>query len=247
MLILTRKVGEAIILGDNIRLVVLEVRGKQIRLGIEAPADVVVLREEIFKRLEQENLQAAESQYSDLQGIFRSIGREAPDLGNFEKPPTGVATVSFDSKKLGKIMVAEKGIITFPRGLLGTNFHRFALLEDSRLAPCALLQCLEDPELAFFLMDPWKLVPDYKPGSLTSALKELQVDSLRDLKILAVVTIPRDHPLEPTVNLLSPILINSGLQQGKQVIIEGPQYSNKQRLNPETHCRGTSPSHSASL
>ena len=47
MLILTRKIGESIIISDNIRVVVLEVRGRQIRLGIEAPAHIVVLRDEI--------------------------------------------------------------------------------------------------------------------------------------------------------------------------------------------------------
>jgi carbon storage regulator len=59
VLILTRKIGESILVGDNIRLVVLEIRGRQIRLGIEAPPDIVVLREEIAQRLSNENLRAA--------------------------------------------------------------------------------------------------------------------------------------------------------------------------------------------
>ena len=61
MLILTRKIGESILIGDNIRLVVLEIRGRQIRLGIEAPADIVVLREEIAQRLSDENLEPPDS------------------------------------------------------------------------------------------------------------------------------------------------------------------------------------------
>lgn len=69
MLILTRKVGTSLLIGDNIRLVVLEVRGKQVRLGIEAPTDIVVLREEIFQHLVQENLQAAAFQYADLERL----------------------------------------------------------------------------------------------------------------------------------------------------------------------------------
>jgi carbon storage regulator len=59
VLILTRKIGESIMVGDNIRLVVLDIRGRQIRLGIEAPANIVVLREEIAQRLTNENLRAA--------------------------------------------------------------------------------------------------------------------------------------------------------------------------------------------
>ena len=55
MLILTRKIGEGITIGEHIRVVVLEVKGKQVRLGIEAPTGVVVLRDEISPRLLQED------------------------------------------------------------------------------------------------------------------------------------------------------------------------------------------------
>ena len=46
MLILTRKVGETVLIGKNIRIMVVQVRGKQVRLGIEAPPDLLVLRAE---------------------------------------------------------------------------------------------------------------------------------------------------------------------------------------------------------
>ena len=69
MLILTRKIGEGIILGDDIRIAVLEIRGKQIRIGIEAPSNVVVLREEIYQRIQEENLQAAGVRDVDLKEL----------------------------------------------------------------------------------------------------------------------------------------------------------------------------------
>lgn len=50
MLVLTRRVGEEIVIGDDIRVTVLEVRGQQVRLGIVAPQSVRVLREEIVNR-----------------------------------------------------------------------------------------------------------------------------------------------------------------------------------------------------
>ncbi|OGP69290.1 MAG: carbon storage regulator [Deltaproteobacteria bacterium RBG_13_60_28] len=71
MLILTRKIGEGIILGDDIRIAVLEIRGKQIRIGIEAPSDVVVLREEIYQRIQEENLRAAGVRDVDLKEITK--------------------------------------------------------------------------------------------------------------------------------------------------------------------------------
>jgi carbon storage regulator len=50
MLILTRKVNETVCIGDNIRITVVQVRGKQVRLGIEAPQDFLVLRAEQIPR-----------------------------------------------------------------------------------------------------------------------------------------------------------------------------------------------------
>jgi carbon storage regulator len=54
MLILTRKVGETLTIGDNIEVTVLEVRGGQVRIGVNAPRDVVVNRKEILTRLKPE-------------------------------------------------------------------------------------------------------------------------------------------------------------------------------------------------
>tara|TARA_B100001093_G_scaffold519777_1_gene610418 strand:+ start:18990 stop:19301 length:312 start_codon:yes stop_codon:yes gene_type:complete len=55
MLILTRRIGEAVVIGDDVKLTVLGVRGNQVRLGIDAPKNVSVHREEIYDRIAQEN------------------------------------------------------------------------------------------------------------------------------------------------------------------------------------------------
>lgn len=56
MLILTRRVGETLMIGDNISVTVLGVKGNQVRLGINAPKDVAVHREEIFERIRHEQV-----------------------------------------------------------------------------------------------------------------------------------------------------------------------------------------------
>ena len=59
MLVLTRKLGENIRIGDAVKITVLEVRSGQVKLGIEAPPEVKVHREEIYARIQEENRKAA--------------------------------------------------------------------------------------------------------------------------------------------------------------------------------------------
>ncbi|MCG3169474.1 MAG: Translational regulator CsrA [Pseudomonadales bacterium] len=55
MLILTRRVGETLMIGDNVTITVLGVKGNQVRLGVNAPKDVTVHREEIYQRIQREH------------------------------------------------------------------------------------------------------------------------------------------------------------------------------------------------
>jgi carbon storage regulator len=59
LLTLTRKQGESVRIGDDICIVVKEIKGKQIRLGITAPKDVYVVREELFQKIQEANQEAA--------------------------------------------------------------------------------------------------------------------------------------------------------------------------------------------
>jgi carbon storage regulator len=73
VLILTRKLGESITIGDDIKVSVLGIRGRQVRLGIEAPTKVVVHREEIYVKIQAENRKASGSIKGDLLGMVNMI------------------------------------------------------------------------------------------------------------------------------------------------------------------------------
>ncbi len=65
MLILTRRAGETLIIGDDVRVKVLEVKGQQVRIGVTAPREVSVHREEIYERIRQAEGEAGGSQPMD--------------------------------------------------------------------------------------------------------------------------------------------------------------------------------------
>lgn len=59
MLALTRKVGESIVIDNNIEITVLEVKGEQVKLGISAPKEIAIFRKEIYVQIQEENKAAA--------------------------------------------------------------------------------------------------------------------------------------------------------------------------------------------
>ncbi|MDH4229673.1 MAG: carbon storage regulator CsrA [Nitrospirota bacterium] len=73
MLILTRKLGEGIVIGPDIVVRVVEVKGGQVKLGIEAPRNTSVHREEIFRRIHEENVRAAAGTPDQLDQVVRTL------------------------------------------------------------------------------------------------------------------------------------------------------------------------------
>lgn len=81
MLVLTRKVGEGIAIGDDVKIVVMQIKGKQVRLGIKASSSTAVHREEIYQKIQDENRAASQpnpaalGQVGDLLGEPRDVGQ----------------------------------------------------------------------------------------------------------------------------------------------------------------------------
>ncbi len=85
MLILTRKLGESINIGEDIKISVLGIHGRQVRIGIDAPMNVVVHREEIYVKIQEENRKASGSISKDLKGMVDLI--KSKIKGSELKPP----------------------------------------------------------------------------------------------------------------------------------------------------------------
>lgn len=73
MLALSRKQGESIVIGKDIKISILEIKGDQIKIGIDAPKNVTIYREEIFKQIEEENKEALKQNHAkeSLSKLFK--------------------------------------------------------------------------------------------------------------------------------------------------------------------------------
>jgi carbon storage regulator len=75
MLVLSRQRDESIIIGDNIVVTIVDIRGDKVRLGINAPSEISVHRQEVYDAIQRENQRASRIDPSETQSLGKSLGR----------------------------------------------------------------------------------------------------------------------------------------------------------------------------
>ena len=75
MLVLTRKLGESIAIDDHIKIVVVQIKGKQVRLGIEAPKETKIHREEVYLAIQEQNKAASDTTSDDTKKVAKLLKR----------------------------------------------------------------------------------------------------------------------------------------------------------------------------
>ena len=76
MLVLTRKLGESITIDDHIKIVVVQIKGKQVRLGIKAPHETKIHREEVYQAIQRQNAAASQSHVDNIDKLSEEFTKK---------------------------------------------------------------------------------------------------------------------------------------------------------------------------
>ncbi|MCS6949721.1 MAG: flagellar assembly protein FliW [Armatimonadota bacterium] len=139
-----------------------------------------------------------------------------------------------ESTRFGRIEVDEEAVITFSQGLFGfEEYRRFVVLCLDEKSPFRWLQSLEEPGLAFVVIEPRHFMPDYAPTISDADVEALQLREDTPYLTFVIVTIPPGKPEQMTANLMGPIIINAATRMARQVIVEDECYSTKHSILQE--------------
>jgi flagellar assembly factor FliW len=141
--------------------------------------------------------------------------------------------MKLDTRQFGTLDFDANSVITFPAGLLGFEaLHDFVVLDQPEVAPLQWLQSVDDPQLAFTIVDPALVFADYQPVLTDEDRQALELPTAAPALVRVLVTVP-SNPSEMTANLLGPLVINPERGKGRQVVLHDSEYPVRQRLLPE--------------
>ena len=118
------------------------------------------------------------------------------------------------------ITVQQKDVIRFDEGILGfPGSHRYILIPHETDSPFAWLQSVDEESLAFLLINPVCVKPDYLVQLPKNAADDLRLTDASKGVVFAIVVVPED-PRKMRMNLRAPVIINFDKRLGRQVVLE---------------------------
>ena len=133
-----------------------------------------------------------------------------------------------ESNRFGKVNYKKSDIVWLVRGLLGFDEHkRYIIVALKGQEPFKWLQSLDDPNLAFLMIDPLFFKPDYVVEVNPKDIGLLGARSLDDISTFTLVTIPTGQPDKMTVNLQGPLIINKRNLHGAQLVLGDSNYDTR--------------------
>ena len=122
------------------------------------------------------------------------------------------------------VQISEDAVLAFPEGVPGFERHRrFALIEDTKLAPFCWLQSLHDPLVGFLVIEPGLLVADYEFDIADPDVELLGLDDPSEARVLSILVVP-ENVRAMTANLQAPLIVNPRKRIAKQVILTDERF-----------------------
>jgi flagellar assembly factor FliW len=126
--------------------------------------------------------------------------------------------IQVHSARFGDFAVRADRVLHFAQGLIGfPRTRRFVILDHRPGSPFKWMLCLEQPDVAFAVVEPAELVPGYR-APLELAARTLGADPA-DVALFVIVTIPSD-PTAMTVNLMAPVVVDVRTRASRQLVLE---------------------------
>lgn len=135
--------------------------------------------------------------------------------------------------RFGQLTVGDDEIIKIPQGILGfPEYTQYCLVDPADDTLIVWLQSLENPDVAFALLEPKIFRPDYTARLSAAELRELKLENVNQSAVFSILTIPADVA-QMTANLKAPLVINLKEQLAKQVVLQENEYSIKHLMFKE--------------
>jgi flagellar assembly factor FliW len=126
--------------------------------------------------------------------------------------------------------IPEDKVITMKRPILGfENLVRFCIIEREEMLPFLWLHSIEDPAVAFVVVNPVLFYPDYRIDVNPKEIAELKVAEIKSVETYAIVSLA-DEMMEVSINLQGPVLINTENGFAKQLVLVNSDYEIKHNL-----------------